>query len=50
MHHSKEVAIEHVINIGHSNATIEELESVLRNMADSNVPAVVYGRTWIPVN
>jgi hypothetical protein len=50
MHHSKEAAVEHVINIGHSNATIEELENVLRNMADSNVPAVVYGRTWIPVN
>jgi hypothetical protein len=50
MHHSKEAAVEHVINIGYSNAMIEELENVLRNMADSNVPAMVYGRTWIPVN
>jgi len=49
MHHSKEAAVEHVIN-EYSNATIEELENVLCDMAESNVPAMVYGRTWILVN
>ena len=49
-HATKESAIFHVINNGYSNATVEELEASLQRMADYNIPAVLYDRTWIYVN
>jgi hypothetical protein len=49
-HRSKKLAIEHVINNGYSNASLEELETSLQRMADEDTPAVLYGRTWIPAH
>ena len=49
-HNSKQMAIDHVINNGYSNAPLEELETSLQCMADEDMPAVLYGRTWIPAH
>lgn len=49
-HNSKQMAIDHVINNGYSNASLEELETSLQRMADEDTPAVLYGRTWIPAH
>jgi hypothetical protein len=49
-HNSKKFAIEHVINNGYSNASIEELETSLQRMADEDTPCELYGRTWIPAH
>jgi hypothetical protein len=49
-HNSKKFAIEHVINNGYSNASLEELETSLQRMADEDTPCVLYGRTWIPAH
>jgi hypothetical protein len=46
-HDTKVSAINYIRDNGYPNATIEELENVLRIMTDDNIPAVLYGRTWI---
>lgn len=46
-HRSKKMAIDHVIHNGYSNASLEELETSLQCMADEDMPAEIYGRTWI---
>ena len=49
-HRNKKLAIEHMINNGYSNASLEELETSLQRMADEDIPAVLYDRTWIPAH
>ena len=49
-YNNKNSAIYHVMNNGYSNATIEELETMLQRMADDDMPAEIYGRTWIPAH
>jgi len=44
---SKKSAILHVTKNGYSNASVEELEASLQRMTDYNIPAILYGRTWI---
>ena len=49
-HDTKKTAIDYIHDNGYPDATLEELESALKLMAIENVPATLYGRTWIPAH
>jgi hypothetical protein len=46
-HNSRTDAIRYVQQNGYQNATVEELDAALKLTTFDNIPAVVYGRTWI---